>query len=314
MNPTVSVILPVYNQQNYIAETIESVLAQTYSDFEFIILDDGSTDGSAQIIRNYAVKDNRIKAFFETNAGKSAATNYIVRKAKGEMCAFLDADDVMMPERLHTQVAFHRSNPVIAASSFHCFYINENGNMFGIQRYPQLRTIEDWESASINKEFIACSFTSLMVSRKAFLDVGGLNSRFEPCEDFEFLNRLVESKHIILINSTVLMKYRIHPGAITVRKPILVFDTISYVKHCIQLRREDKPEISFEDFMVIQRGLSFWKKYNRKRFNYSRILFRNAGFAILSKNYLSFAWQITTSLLLSPNYVFKKMTNLSKKY
>ncbi|MEO7766395.1 MAG: glycosyltransferase family A protein, partial [Ferruginibacter sp.] len=132
----VSVILPVYNQEKYLQETIESILNQSFQDFELIILDDGSTDNSPQIIRQFAAKDNRIQAYFETNSGKSLATNYLVNKAKGEWCAFLDADDVMLKQRLERQVAFHNANPGVDASSSHCNYINEKGNMFGTQRYP----------------------------------------------------------------------------------------------------------------------------------------------------------------------------------
>ncbi|MEO7535569.1 MAG: glycosyltransferase family 2 protein [Ferruginibacter sp.] len=313
MKPFVSVILPVYNQEHYLAETVESILAQTYRDFELIIQDDGSTDRSAQIIAQYAAKDNRIKPYYEQNAGKSEATNSIVAKAEGELCAFLDADDIMLPDRLKQQVALHKSNPAIDASSSHCYYINENGNQFGTQRYPYFKTVEECNAARINKEWVTCSFTALMVSKKAFLSSGGLRKQFEPCEDFEFMNRLVDQKYTLIINPVVLMKYRIHPGSVTVRKPFLIYDTISYTKHCIQLRRNGQPEISFKDFMKIQEGHSWWFKFNRKRFNYSRILFRSAGFAILSKNYLSFAWQIATSLILSPNYVFKKVNNFSKK-
>ncbi|MDO9372920.1 MAG: glycosyltransferase [Bacteroidota bacterium] len=313
MRPLVSVILPVYNQENFIAETIESVLSQTFRDFEFLILDDGSTDKSAEIIRSYAAKDNRVKAFFEKNQGKSNATNQIVESAQGEFCAFLDADDVMLPGRLAAQVEFHNANPGIHASSAHCYYINEKGNQFGIQRYPSLRTVEEWKNASDKKEWITCSFTALMVTTDAYKKTGGLMKRFEPCEDFEFLNRLVDQKFIILINPVVLMKYRIHPTAVTVKKPMLIFDTITFVKHCIELRRQGKPEITFAEFTGLQKDYSWWVKFNRKRFNYSRIFFRSAGFAILSKNYMSFVWQIATSMVLSPDYVFKKMTNLSKK-
>ena len=313
MKSLVSVILPVYNQESYIAETIESILAQTYTDFELLIQDDGSTDRSAQIIRQYAEKDSRIKAYFERNVGKSMATNSIVSRAQGELCAFLDADDIMLPDRLEKQVALHQGNPKIDASSTHCYYINEKGNQFGVQRYPNFRTVEECRQAKANEDWVTCSFTALMVSKKVFLAVGGLNKQFEPCEDFEFINRLVDKNFILVINPVILMKYRIHPSSVTVRKPILVYDTITYIKHCITLRRRGQKDVSFKEFMILQEGRSWWFKFNRKRFNYSRILFRGAGFAILSKNYLSFAWQIATSLLLSPNYVFKKVNNFSKK-
>ncbi len=313
MLPLVSVILPVYNQEKHLDEAIESILNQSFRDFELIILDDGSTDGSAQIIRQFAAKDIRIQAYFEINSGKSSATNYLVNKARGEWCAFLDADDVMLPQRLERQVAFHKANPEVDASSSYCYYINEKGNMFGTQRYPGLSTVAEYQRSIANEEFIACSYTGLMVSRKAFIETGGLRTKFEPCEDFEFLNRLAGKGFILLVIPEVLMKYRIHASSITVRKPILVLDTISFVKQCIALRRSGKPEISFKEFVTIREGYSWWKKFNRKRFNYSMIFFRSAGFAILSKRYLAFVWQVATSLVLSPNYVLKKLGNHLKK-
>ncbi|MBC7888339.1 MAG: glycosyltransferase [Ferruginibacter sp.] len=313
MLPLASVILPVYNQEKYLEETIESILHQSFQDFELIILDDGSTDHSAQIIRQYAKKDSRIRAYFQDNEGKSLATNTLVNKAGGEWCFFLDADDVMLPERLERQVAFHRANPLVNASSSHCYYINEKGNSFGTQRYPGLSTIAEYKLEIASGEFITCAYTGLMVSRKVFIETGGLRKKFEPCEDFEFFNRLAEQGFILLIIPEVLMKYRIHAGSITVRNPFRVLDTIIYVCHCIRLRRTGKPEISFEQFMTLREGDSWWTKLNRLRFNYSMVLFRNAGIAILSKRYLSFVLQITGSLVLSPGYVLKKLRGHLKK-
>lgn len=311
--PILSVILPVYNQEPYLAETIESVLAQSFKNFEFIIWDDGSTDQSAAIIKNYAKSDSRIRAYFEKNSGKSNATNKIVQCAQANLCVFLDADDVMLPDRLQHQIKFHQDNPGIHASSGHCYYINEKGNLYGTQRYPGLRTIEQCSSAAATREFITCSFTALTVNKDAYLNSGGLQKRFEPCEDFEFLNRFINKGYILLINPVVMMKYRIHAAAITVKRPILIYDTISYVKYCFDLKWNNKPEITFNEFQEIQKKFSWWTKFNRRRFNYSRILFRNAGFAMLSRDYMSFAWQIATSLVLSPHYFFKKINNFSKK-
>ena len=123
MVPLLSVILPVYNQEKYVAETIESVLSQTFADFELLLHD----DGSAAIIRRYAAQDARIWASFAPNVGKCGVTNRLVEQAQGQWCAFLDADDVMLPERLEKQVAFHRAHPDLDATSCHCQYINEYG-------------------------------------------------------------------------------------------------------------------------------------------------------------------------------------------
>ena len=313
MTPYVSVILPVYNQEKYLEETIDSILSQTYRNFELIIVDDGSSDNSAAIIRMFQAKDSRVLAYFESNSGKSVSTNSLVSKAKGELCAFLDADDVMLAERLSRQVDFHQSNLHIDASSCHCYYINENGNMFGIQRYSVGSQVAEYNTAFKNEEFIICSYTGLMVKRKVFLDIGGLQKKFEPCEDFEFFNRLTDSGYTLSVIPEVLMKYRIHQSAITVKQPFLVLDTIDFVKHCIRLRRSGKPEISFEDFRQVQKEYSWWEKVNKKRFNYSMIYFRNAGFSRLSNNYLACAYQLAASLILSPDYVARKVFNYFRK-
>lgn len=313
MDPLISVILAVYNQEKYVAETIESILAQTFQEFELLILDDGSTDNSAQIIREFATKDTRIRAFFETNAGRSTATNYLVNQAKGEWCAILDADDLMLPHRLEKQLAFHQANPGIHASSSDCYYINEKGNMFGTQHYEGFTTVTDFEQNRGKKEFITCSYTGMMVSRDVFIKIGGLTKNFELCDDFEFFNRLVDYGFVLLVIPEVLVKYRIHSSAITVRKPLLMLDKLNYVIHCIKLRRSGQPEISFEEFIAIQQNESFWTKFNRRRFQYSMILFRTAGTSMLSKKYISFIWQIATSAVLSPNYVLNKVVNYRKK-
>ena len=100
----VSVIVPVYNSQNVLSDTIESVLAQTYVDFELLLVDDGSTDTSPQICDEYARKDKRIKVFHKQNGGVSSARNYGLENAKGEFISFLDNDDMYYPEFLQTMI------------------------------------------------------------------------------------------------------------------------------------------------------------------------------------------------------------------
>ena len=89
----ISIIIPVYNVEHYLAECLDSVLAQTYKNLEIILVDDGSIDGSGQICDNYAGKDSRIKVIHQTNAGVSAARNKGLKVAKGEYIGFVDADD-----------------------------------------------------------------------------------------------------------------------------------------------------------------------------------------------------------------------------
>ena len=122
----VSIITPCYNGEKYVAQTIESVLAQTYGSWEMIVIDDGSKDSSAEIVRSYAEKDARITLLQQENAGSAAARNNGIRHAKGQYIALLDSDDLWEPEFLEEQVAFMKEkNAVCVHCSYRC--IDEEG-------------------------------------------------------------------------------------------------------------------------------------------------------------------------------------------
>src|SRR5580658_4707683 len=105
-NPLISVVMPVYNAVPYVAAAIESILAQTYSHFELILVDDGSTDGSLAVARQFAERDGRIRLILSDHAGQSDALNIGIDAAKGEFIAILNNDDVAMPLRLAAQLAW----------------------------------------------------------------------------------------------------------------------------------------------------------------------------------------------------------------
>lgn len=111
MDELVSVVMPNYNSEKYIAETIHSVISQTYTNWELLIVDDCSTDNSTEIIREIQKKDNRIKLFVnESNRGAAYSRNVALREAKGKWVAFLDSDDMWIAEKLEKQISFMKEN------------------------------------------------------------------------------------------------------------------------------------------------------------------------------------------------------------
>ena len=112
-NPLVSVVMPVYNAQKYLNKAIDSILAQTYKDFEFIIINDGSTDNSLQIIKKYQKKDKRIIVKNKKNKGIVAALNDGIKLSRGKYLARMDADDISLPSRFEVQVNFMEKNSKI---------------------------------------------------------------------------------------------------------------------------------------------------------------------------------------------------------
>ena len=135
----VSVIVPVYNVEAYIAETIRSVLAQTYSNFELLIIDDESPDRSVEICQQF--QDSRIKIIHQKNRGLAGARNTGIRHAQGEYLAFLDSDDLWLPEKLAKHVQHLNANPEVGISFSRSAFIDDQGQSVGVYQMPKLQDI-----------------------------------------------------------------------------------------------------------------------------------------------------------------------------
>jgi glycosyltransferase involved in cell wall biosynthesis len=137
--PRVSVVIPVYNVESLVGTTLQSVLQQTYLDFEVIVVDDGSTDGSLEICQGF--KDARIRIVSQKNRGLAGARNTGIRHAQGEYIAFLDSDDLWLPEKLAKHVAHLDASPAVGVSFSRSCFIDEAGTDLGIYQMPKLTEI-----------------------------------------------------------------------------------------------------------------------------------------------------------------------------
>ena len=136
-NPLVTIYMPVFNASSYLNQAIESILDQTYSRFEFIIIDDASTDDSWKIIKSYAKKDKRIIAIKNhINLGVSLTSNIAISKAKGKLLARMDADDISFANRIEKQVKFLTKNKKTVAVGAQCIVIDEFDNVIGNKNFP----------------------------------------------------------------------------------------------------------------------------------------------------------------------------------
>ncbi|MCU0565412.1 MAG: glycosyltransferase family 2 protein [Oculatellaceae cyanobacterium Prado106] len=135
----VSVIIPVYGVEKYVADTVQSVLEQTYPNFELIIVDDGSPDRSIEVCRRF--KDPRIKILHQDNNGPAAARNLGIRHAKGDYIALLDGDDLWHPEKLAQHVAHLENSPEVGVSFCRSAFIDEAGESLGIYQITKLEDI-----------------------------------------------------------------------------------------------------------------------------------------------------------------------------
>lgn len=208
--PKVSVLVGVYNAEKYIGEMVESLLAQTFRDFELIVVDDGSTDNSGALLQHYAGIDPRIRIITQENQGVGPAVNRAFDESRGIYIARADADDYSYPQRLEKQVAFMDSNPDVVAMGTGVMLVDPIGIPIGL--HPQESSHEEIVGQLLRGNGSAVCQPSVMLRRDAFQKVGGYDPRWRVAEDLDLFLRLAEIGR--LANMTeVLVNWRQHLGS-----------------------------------------------------------------------------------------------------
>ena len=207
--PLISVILPVFNGGAYLAQAVESVLTQTLADFELIIINDGSTDNSWEIIQNYAREDGRIKAFSQTNKGLVATLNRGLGKARGAYLARMDSDDICFEHRFAAQAKALDDRPELGVVGGALALIDGEGRIVSKQTYPHGKRLKE----RLLYGSLLCH--PLAMGRvELFRKVGGYRAYYRHCEDYDLwlrLSRLTELDNL----TEILLFYRMHEANIT---------------------------------------------------------------------------------------------------
>ena len=212
--PQVSVVMPVYNGEQYLAEAIDSVLAQSFTDYDFIIVDDASQDGSVEISRCYAQRDSRIRVIeLAENGGNGAARNVGLVAASGKYFASQDSDDISLPERLQTQVKLLQSQPEVGAVGVYTRLVSEDLQPI-YERKPPVRHAEIMLDHFLG--FLSAPFThaTLMLRRNLMLDAGGYDVSLRYSADCDLVTRLLGETQFANI-AEFLYLYRQHAGQLT---------------------------------------------------------------------------------------------------
>ena len=186
--PAISVLMSVYNGEQFLASAIESILAQSLTDFEFLILDDGSSDGSWSILQDYAGRDDRIRLIRRENKGLIVSLNELIAAATAPLLARMDCDDISMPDRFARQVAFLEANPDYGVVGSQRFNIDEQGQQLPMAG-PDYALDHQQFLSNIGKESLLCH-SSVMMRRDLVRAVGGYHAAFRHCEDFDLWLRL----------------------------------------------------------------------------------------------------------------------------
>jgi glycosyltransferase involved in cell wall biosynthesis len=208
----VSVVMPVFNAERFLGEAIASILAQSFTEFELIAIDDGSTDRSAEILNQYA-SDGRLSVIRRSHEGLTASLNFACALAEGKYIARMDADDIALPARFQRQIEFLERHASVAFLGTQLERIHEDGTHIDVTTVPLAHA----DIAANMQKFCCLHHPTVMMRTAAVRALGGYREAFHTAEDHDLWLRAAERFELANLPE-ILLRYRIHTQAISFQK------------------------------------------------------------------------------------------------
>ena len=258
--PALRVLMPAYNAERYVGEAVRSILEQTFADFEFVIIDDGSTDRTGEILAEWAARDSRIRLIRRPNTGYLHALNEGLALCSGELVARMDADDVALPERFERQIRYLREHPECLAVGCGMLRIDADGDLICEEPMPPAH---DEIEERLLKGLGALPHPSAMIRREAMLAVGGYREAYYGAEDHDLWLRLAERGRLANLPEP-LLKCRIHPENFTFANEENTRQALAAsVADAYRRRGLPAPERTLDEFSPPLRGIDRSRAWTR---------------------------------------------------
>ena len=308
MRPKISILMTVYNQENFLSESISSILNQTFRDFEFIIINDGSTDNSYKIIKKFTQLDKRIKFFSKSNTGVTHSLNYGLKKCQGNWIARMDGDDISDLERLEIQYNKIRKEKSLVLVGSNCIEIDENGKINSFHEYPKNNIDLKFNLENLKKFF---PHSSYFFSREAVKKINGYRNFIKRSQDLDLSLRLSIIGEIACVNK-FLVSIRKHSNQVSDEdngfRQILDARVALYSHFCRSAGIEDPINTSYKNY------LKFFNLVKKKSTPQSFLLCK----AILNKFFFKVFIHFSNVVFIMSNkkkllYIFKMVNKFFTK-
>lgn len=300
-SPRVAVVMTVYNGMPYLPEAVSSILEQTYTDFEFLIVNDGSSDGTAAFLAS--LTDPRVRVLTQSRQGQQAAADLGIQSTQADYIARMDSDDVASPTRLEKQVAYLDQHPEVGLVGTQITRRGDRG--FGLTSHLPMEHDEIVDDLMHNRHSM-CN-PSTMLRRKLYIALGGYWI-YNIAEDWDLFLRLAEVSRLANLDEP-LLSYRFHSGSINGRRIVEAQLYNEYAAHLAKLRATGQPSVPYEDFLAKHRSQSFPSSLLFYCDCYSLGQYRLAIADLHSgrpvRGYLRMAYAIACS----PNRLFRRIRN-----
>lgn len=316
-NLPVSAVVCAYNAEKYLEKSLQSICNQTYRNLEIIVIDDASTDATADIVRRLSDSDHRIHLVrLETNGGIAHARQIGLEIVSNDWLLFLDADDIALPSMIEKQVQVLQNDKDVIGVSTYSYFFGENENeITGEQRIGVPSKEEFFEKFSKGK-LIFLLITTLF-SKKHALAVGGYRLHGFPrnspvryqdfSEDVDLWCRLsdygAEGKYLVTIPEP-LFKYRKTIGSLSTTNIFRMQEKMRWIKDCLRCRRKGQPERLFEEY---RRSITTMQKISNIRSDYAALIYRKMGFFYMEKQYCRAILFFAIVGILDPRFALQKL-------
>ena len=301
MKPLVSILIPIFNGEKYILETLQSISRQTITNFEVIIINDGSTDHTSAIVQEYASADHRFRLFTRDNQGMAASLNFAISVSLSDLIVRIDADDLMARNRLERQLAFLDENPSVSVASSYIYLINNKSKIIGKNQSKYTSMSEIYKTIDKCKP-IGIPHPGVIAKKNVILEVGGYRGQFWPADDVDLWTRIVEFGGEILIQPEFLTFYRIHSSSVSVDSALKARKVYRWVSLCQKARVSGIKEPTLDEYESLRSREKFSRKLTMKLHDYSFLYYKKSASFYSSGHILRALLYFLGAFLLRPQY------------
>ena len=308
-SPSISILIPVYNASLYLDECLRSILNQSFVDFEVLIIDDCSTDGSLAIANKYHCIDDRFHIIAKDfNSGMADSLNLGLENARAELVVRIDADDFMLEDRLERQYQFMIENHDVSVSSSFVYLVNVQSKKIGINESPFITDLAV-KNCLADGNLIGIPHPAVIARKSVLLLLGGYRGQFWPAEDVDLWTRVAEAGYRLIVQPEYLTCYRIHSGSVSVSSALKARKMYKWVKLCKYYRMLGEKEPSLSEFENYLSKRSFLTIANDLRKDYSFLYYKSSARSLSDCSYFKAFRFFILALFLDPFKVFRLVYN-----
>lgn len=301
----ISVIMPAYNSASFVQEAIESILRQTYTQLELIVVDDGSSDATFSIASSYVIRDPRVRVIQSDHGGPSRALNTGIQHARYDWVAIMHSDDVSLPFRLERQIKAAHGNPKVVAWGAYTYHLSSGGKILGLSKTGP-STEEEFRGLRCRGQLLTLSHPTAFLRKEIVRAAGGYDPRFDCAEDLDLFNRMSVYGPILVLPEPLLL-YRIHGSSNTMARFSREKFLIRYVRARLRARLAEECEPDLEEFREQYAHRPLAARLRTYVDDTSKWYYRRFGVAFANGQYVRGTFFLWLSVLLNPRYALPRI-------